>query len=795
MIRLIAISLCFLLTACFKNDYSPDEYFKKGVSHFDNGEYKVSEIELKNAIQKKPEFAEAYYYLALIYEKQSKAKAMKQNLELAFKLSADNLKILTKLMNAHLLFNELDAAWKKSEQVLELDPLNKEALLVQAAVLFKRGDMEIAFQNVSQLIADHPDYIDAIAFKVSLLIKQNDYSQASQVLLPVLDKFPDEVPLLLLKVNLDQLQNQTPDLIQGYQHLVQLQPENLNFKLALAKTYLQDGQFDQGIAILDRLVSENPDSETFKILWLDGMYLHNREKALLRLDEFLKQASNQYLHIETYFVWMMNKGLFEKGRQYVSQLIESGDFEDDVKVNLMVLLSRVDIAEKKFPQAQQQIEKVLTLKGDHFDALLIKASLLAMDKDYDQAQKVLEELLWLNPRMDQALALWAEILVKQGNLSLASQKYQEALTINPSNPQALKYVLAQAINDQQIDYGIQIVENALPRLPNPIEWVYKLADLSIETADEAKVDQYIDRLSRFKQGKVLADYLSAKWLLKKREFSEANKRYMEIVNDVPDFFLAWEGLYDSAVHLGQQGQLLKWINLNYQDQPVNHSSLLIKSRLLEQDHKTREAIVLLETLLQNNELTALPLWLELGRLYSREGDLKSESNLYAKASTIWPDNMGLLLAKAANYEKMRAYDQAEKIYKSILAENPDHLIARNNLATIWLDNEYKPENSDRILDLVDVFKESKNSYFLDTYGWYLAKQGRFSEALAILKKSVMMEPEVSIFRYHLGYVHYNLKNNQEAILELKQALEFSKGSNESETRAIKQLLKQIQESQ
>jgi tetratricopeptide (TPR) repeat protein len=795
MIRLVVICLCFILTACFKTEYSPDEYFKKGVDHFENGDYKDSEIELKNAIQKKPEFAEAYYYLALIYEKQSKAKAMKQNLELAFKLNPENLNILTKLMNVDLLFNEVDAAWKKADQVLEREPLNKEALLVKSAVFFKRGDVETASENVNQLLSDYPDYMDAIVFKASLLIQQKDYLNAGQILQAALSKFPDEAQLLLLKANLDQLQNKTADLIQDYQNLIKLKPENINFKLALARAYLQDRQFSQGIPILEKLIEENPDTEKFKILLLDSIYFSNPQDALARLDGFLNQSSTDYRHIEAYFIWMLNKGLFEKARQYLSQLIDSDGFEDDTRLNLRVLLSRVDIAEKKFSQAKQQLEKVLEFKADHYEAMLLKASLLTIDKDYSQAQKVLEELLWLNPRMDQALSLWAEILVKQGDLSLARQKYQEALAINPANLQALNYVLGQAINEKQLDYGIEILEKAIQRLPNQMELIYQLADLSLSANEDSKADLYINRLGQFNKGKVFSDYLTAKRLFKKMDFSAANKLYMDIVREVPDFFLAWEGLYESSLQLGQQNDLLKFIELSNKSGAYHPSSILIKSRLLAQANKPREAILFLEDLLQKDALTALPLWLELGRLYGLVGDSDSELGLYEKAALIWPENTGLLLAQAASYEKIKAYDKAVAVYKNILSENPDHWIARNNLATIKLDYLYTPENLDEIEDLVSVFKESENPYFIDTYGWFLAKKGMFMEALAILKKSVMIEPKVSIFRYHLGYVHYNLHNRQEAMLELQQALELNKGVNEFETMMVKKLLKQIQESQ
>jgi tetratricopeptide (TPR) repeat protein len=115
---------------------------------------------------------------------------------------------------------------------------------------------------------------------------------------------------------------------------------------------------------------------------------------------------------------------------------------------------------------------------------------------------------------------------------------------------------------------------------------------------------------------------------------------------------------------------------------------------------------------------------------------------------------------ATIYQSLNDNSQAENHYQTILNEQPDNVLALNNLALL-----YSQQNNPQAMEL------AKKAYTLapssaevaDTYGYILFKQGQLTEALSLLEKAVSLQPNKNIIQFHLAKAYVANDNNSKAI--------------------------------
>jgi Flp pilus assembly protein TadD len=170
---------------------------------------------------------------------------------------------------------------------------------------------------------------------------------------------------------------------------------------------------------------------------------------------------------------------------------------------------------------------------------------------------------------------------------------------------------------------------------------------------------------------------------------------------------------------------------------------------------------------------------------------EEEFSAYSEALKVNSQDTNLLLLLAAYHEKNNEFDNAIEQYEKILFINPHNKEAKNNFASILLDHYGETKDVDKAVQLSESFKQLKQPYFLDTYGWAQLKLGNKELALSIFEEVIILAPEVPVFRYHLAVAYYGMSDTMTAALELRQALRNGKGKAFPEKVLIEKLLAQI----
>ena len=787
-IKLLVV-FCFVITACASEEVSKGEYLKKGISFFEQGQYKKSELEIKNAIQEDPNIAEAYFYLALVDEKNKKFKAMRKNLLEAVRLDPDSEAAQLKLGKVFLLFNELDEALKQVDILLTKNPEQLDALSLKASIFLRQEKNDEALKLVDQVLQKDAGHIDAVSLKTLVLMKNKAFDEALALLTPVLKNNENNISLHVLKMQLDSQKGDVDMLVADYEKLVELGPDDIKVKVALANIYLKANKVKQGEDLLRSLQQSHQGVVETELALLNYLYSVDSEDGLNQLDIFVKNNKENITSLTIYSKWLLSKNELSRGKKLLNSIISQND--EKARDEARLILAKLEISQKSFDKALEYIDSVERDNPSNQNAKLLKAQVLFATEKFSDAKIVVETILWQKPDMDQALSLLGSIYLVQGELDKAYANYKEALKISPKNLAALSYIVRKEVREEHVDYAIELLERTLKYLPSQLNVLTQLIELYGNKKEWDKVDKYIERVSTHKNGDVLSAYLSAKALYKKDECAKAVVAYAELLEKSPWVKDALIDMAQCYSVLKQEAKMDNYLNGFIKKHPNMIATYLLKSQMMMRSKQYKDAISFIRHALKNNSLDAGQLNARLGRLYAIVGDKNAEYTAYVDGLKSAPNNTGLLMQLAAYYEQGKVFDKAVEQYKKILLINSRHNVAKNNLATIYLDHYGDAEHVKNALQLSDVFKQSLNPYFLDTYGWAQLKNGDMDIAMTVFKKVIVIASNTPVFRYHLAVGYYQLGDKLAAISELKQAIHLGKGKAFPERKVTEELLAEL----
>ncbi|MDU6494771.1 tetratricopeptide repeat protein, partial [Bradyrhizobium sp.] len=109
-------------------------------------------------------------------------------------------------------------------------------------------------------------------------------------------------------------------------------------------------------------------------------------------------------------------------------------------------------------------------------------------------------------------------------------------------------------------------------------------------------------------------------------------------------------------------------------------------------------------------------------------------------------------------------------YEAVLKDDPNALLAVNNLASLLLDERTDRASLDRAVQLAERLKSSDLPQFQDTYAWAQVKRGNTAEAVKLLESVIARVPSFSAARYHLAQGYLAMGRAAQANEQLKLAL-------------------------
>lgn len=132
------------------------------------------------------------------------------------------------------------------------------------------------------------------------------------------------------------------------------------------------------------------------------------------------------------------------------------------------------------------------------------------------------------------------------------------------------------------------------------------------------------------------------------------------------------------------------------------------------------------------------------------------------------DDLKRILKQAGKVTRKGDLEEGERLYKLILASQPEHTRARIELSMIYLKQRRVGEAYDLVFPIVE--KDEKNADAFAVLGAALLTSGRFREARLLLVNAIKLDGDTAFAWASLGMLDFYENRLEESLLNLREAV-------------------------
>jgi len=460
--------------------------------------------------------------------------------------------------------------------------------------------------------------------------------------------------------------------------------------------------------------------------------------------------------------------------------------------DLYSLMAMVETVDNNIALAKINYKKAIEIDGGHIMAYLGLAKLALLEKQIDKAKEYYSKTLSIDNKNIGVYLILSELAYKEGELELAIDKLLEGYEVvkgdidaevkllsvlgklyvlksqpkkvlslsqglvnrMPKSSKALAVLAgAQLINNDKGGAEISLLQLLTVQPRNTKQHLILINLLKSQVGKEKQVLKQIDSLIALQPEQLHFLTLKVDYLVRLKQFDKAYKEAFLISQKYPKLDVGVHLIGDVYRAQNKLVQAFSFYQQAYQLDKKEDTLLLMSDTLLKQG-KGERAIELLEEELLINNVDNSKVHINLASLYLRRTD----------------------------------YLKAEKHFKIVLSKQPNNIVALNNLAWLYMQQ-----------DNVEALSFAKKAFGLaqedgaiaDTYGIVLLKNGYLEEALSVLKKVSKSGYKSFDFKLHLAQAYHANGEDTNAINILQEIVSLEK--NIPEKILAIELLKELTE--
>jgi len=599
--------------------------------------------------------------------------------------------------------------------------INSKLLL--GAVKLALGDLGQAEMYLASVVAADPDNSAARRLLAEARLRQSKPKDALDAIAPMLDKPDASKELLALAGRASLAAGATASGLEYLQRGAKIQPADVGAQLDLVAGYVAAGKFDEARTVLESLPGDNELSARRTFLQvLTQLGARNPQAALETARSAAaaapKDANTQALAGAVF----AQAGQFAAAKQYlqrVAVLTQDG-------AQSQVSLGRVELLEGNVASAQQRFERALQKEPGHIGASIALAQVLAATNEPARAIEVLAAARKAHPNSIEAGLFETELLIATGDAKGATALASELVGKAPDNAAVYAAQGRALAAEGKQDEGIRVLSAATRRLPRSAAIRYELArTLAANGKNQAAADAARTVLD-IEPGHLAAIELLGRLAIQRSDWSEAQQRSEQLLQKAP-------GLAQAQIFAGD-------VLLARQDY-AGAAAAYRKAGTSSADPTA--ALREFEALRQ-------------GRLPQ---PLRPLESLVAKN----PRDLRSRIMLADAQQKLGLLDAAAASYEQVLKQQPDNVVALNNLA--WIRHGRGDASA---LDLARRAHERapKSLEITDTYAWILVQRGQTGEGLKLLASidGPATPPEVRL-HYAVALARSGKRNEAQTIVD------------------------------
>lgn len=737
------------LSACASPEQRLAKYNKSGEEFLENGKLGMANVQFQNALKIDDQNVEALTGLKKIAEKKGDYNQMFGLLQRLNRIDPTNPRTRTDLAKIYLLGNDTAQALDMVDALIVEDPRNAEAIAVKAAVLFRLGNSADSVDLAQQALAIDPKNADAVAVLASDRVKAKDYEGGLAILDKALATEGASSILELLRVQILTVLGRTDDINAAYKRLVDLNPNDANYRRLYVTSLLQLNKLDEAREQLVEVAKLLPKQKEAKLDVVRADYrIGGRAKAEETFKKFIAESPDEPDLKFAYGDFLRGEKDFAAAEKLYTDIASRKGVELDEALRAKNEIAAIKIGEGKRAEAEAIINEILAKDPKDTGAVTKRAGFKIDAGDIDTAVADLRLVVNDNPDAWGPRLLLSAAYERKGDLNLAESELARAVESSKRAAQPSNYFARYLVRHDKKDRALKVLTDALAVTPNDVENLKLLAALRIEMQDWRGAEEAGKALAEVGDDDAFASSILGAAYAGLKDYAGAIDTFSKEYEKNPREARSLANLVAAYVEAGRAADAEALLKETIAKNPSAYDARILLAQLERQSGKADDAIATLKGAIAGDPLRSEAYELTYN-FHALAGRRAEAGQAIEQALSALPNNDGLQVLKADHLIAERRFDDAIAIYETIRTRRPADLIVVNNLASL-LSERSDAASLKRAFEVAAPLKDADNPYFLDTYGWAAFRGGDKAAGLAALERAAAAAPDVVDIRYHYG---------------------------------------------
>jgi tetratricopeptide (TPR) repeat protein len=769
IVAVLGALICAGLQGCSGGESRRARALERGQQYLAAGNYSKARIEFSNALQIKPNDADARYYAALAAEKGGDLRAAAQGYQSALTVDDMHALALAALGRVYIFSGLPQQGLEMAEKGLAAHPDHPELLVIRAAAKLALGHDQEALDDASTVLAQNPDHEYAVALVAGIYRNRGDVAKAIELVGGAVGRMPASVDLraVLAQLYMDAHDNEHAE--EQLKKIVEARPTELQHRQRLAAFYASTGKPDAAEGTLRELISNDPKSTEYKFALINFVASQKSFDAAEReLVGFLQANPKDYaLRLAAGQFYEAHNLPAEAERAYKQVIADAGS--DPSGLGARDRLAALALRSNRVAEAEPLIAEVLTKNPRDNDALTLRATLaLARNRPLD-AITDLRAVLRDQPDSVPTIRTLARAHIRNNEPDLAREQYRHAVAVSPSDKEIRNEYADFLIRIGDTEEGNRMLDAVLKSDPQnlvALELKYRSLTAANDAAGATDVSKKImaaypeSPLGYFFQGSIQEA---------SGDLAAAKANYERSLEKAPRGAEPLAALARVYARQGKKADVLKYLENMIEHDPGNSVALNLAAELYLSDRNFDRAIELSGRAIESDKTWWIPY---RTKAYAQFGKGAKDDGVatYVAGMGATSDAPPLGMDLASLYERDDEPERAIELYERMVANNPSSEALANNLAMLLATYRHDDLSYQRAHDLVRAFRDSSNPAYQNTYGWVRYRQGQFDEAITYLRRAATAVPDSGLLHYHLAMALIANGQTDQARAELEKAL-------------------------
>jgi cellulose synthase operon protein C len=630
----LALVIALGVSACDRFS-SADELLASAREALSRNDRTAAVIQLKNALQKNPDFAEARFELGRIYVETGDMLSAVKELQKSIELGMAEERVVPLLAKAMIESGDAQGLQSRYGTTQLKDPAAQASLQASLgyAAMQARAP-EAAAAHFEAALAVQPDDLYAKLGKARLIGSQGDIDGAAALLKQIMASGGDaDHEAWFLDADIKAAQGKFDDAILSYRKVFEIKPDHLRSRYTVIVGLANEGKLDEArkeIAAFRKLAPRAPE----------GNYLD----ALL----FVKEKK------------------FGEARERLNKLLSTSP--DYVPGLALAALTEYEL--QSFAQAEQHAEKAIAGGGDLMSTRKVLIASYMRTGRSAKALQVLAPLLKAHPDDPLVLSMAGQIYLADGDAAAASKAFAQAAAKAPDDPAMRSRLGLSRLAQGDTQGGLDELQAAARLDTEEARSDIVLIVTHLRNRNVPAALLAIDQMEKKRPDDPMAQNLRGTALLLKNDVAGARSSFEKALKLQEDFFpaaanLAKIDMLDKRID-DAEGRYLKILARH----PGHADALMALAGLKALGRNDLPgAVKLFEKAIDANPRLASPRVL-LAQLYLAAGDPGKSVKVISDAAVAFPDDMSVLDTLAIAQSAAGDHDAAVGTRSRMVARNP-----------------------------------------------------------------------------------------------------------------------------